>query len=615
MTVIRIGVCVLLASACGSSTVPGDSGARDAGTHAPLDGGADAGADSGTRCADPDRDRDGYFDPACGTGERYNDCDDDDPLRNPGEREVCDPNDVDEDCDPCTVGGDADSDGYVNARCCNAVGPLIPSACEDGTLVLTARGICGTDCVDTNAAIHPGAEEVCNGLDDDCDGWSDSSEPTLVYADLDRDGHGDRSPGAATLSACVPPTGYSGTNDDCDDTDARVSPRGLEGCNGRDDDCDGRVDESPLGIGVACDLEGVCEGDGRTVCDGGAVRCSSDRATDENCNGVDDDCDGSVDEALTSDCDPNECGATGTAYCFGGHYECRYDTFPERPGAAHPCGTITETCTSDGAWRPSTLYPSPRACTTLCGAGLERCTDEGWSACADATVVACETACPLAAVGLTTSSRECSGGVFGECVPVLSPPLSAVLALSGGDPYCGQPASVPSATVPPTCSAGSAVLTLEAGRYRACAVVQSRRLTADRPSAPDQILVFPYPFESAMQLSVTGAAVTSPTMRVLPGRAVARRSAGSLFWWIELPARFERCAEVTVASCADVGFEVNGLRSPDVVWGCVRGSCNFECAPVPGGELCQTICRCEEHGFVTSNQHEAHRRTEVVRID
>jgi hypothetical protein len=96
-----------------------------------------------------DADGDGYFDPADpGCAETYGedelDCDEDDPLVNPGEVEVeC--NDKDDDCDPSTADGeDADDDGYSE---------------------------CGGDCDDDDPDVHPGAEEIaCNGIDEDCNG-------------------------------------------------------------------------------------------------------------------------------------------------------------------------------------------------------------------------------------------------------------------------------------------------------------------------------------------------------------------------------------------------------------------------------------------------------------
>ncbi|HJL17888.1 MAG TPA: MopE-related protein, partial [Sandaracinaceae bacterium LLY-WYZ-13_1] len=99
-----------------------------------------------------DYDGDGHAAMACGG----DDCDDEDPNRYPGNEEVCDTEDHDEDCDPTTYGfRDADSDGEPDASCCN----------EDN---------CGTDCDDMRPGVNPTVPEVCgNDRDDDCDDMVD----------------------------------------------------------------------------------------------------------------------------------------------------------------------------------------------------------------------------------------------------------------------------------------------------------------------------------------------------------------------------------------------------------------------------------------------------------
>jgi len=103
------------------------------------------------------------------------DCDDVDPARHPGATEVCDPNNTDEDCngladdaDPGATGQipfyrDTDGDGYG--------GPDVIQRCDPPSGYTANPG----DCDDGNPAIHPGAIEVCNGLDDDCDGVIDGA--------------------------------------------------------------------------------------------------------------------------------------------------------------------------------------------------------------------------------------------------------------------------------------------------------------------------------------------------------------------------------------------------------------------------------------------------------
>ncbi|MBK7684583.1 MAG: putative metal-binding motif-containing protein [Bacteroidetes bacterium] len=122
---------------------------------------------------------------------------------NPGATEVC--NSIDDDCDGLTDEGltlttyyaDADGDTYGNAL-------VSQSTCSGAPVgyVLDA-----TDCNDAVAAINPGATEVCNGIDDDCDGLTDEGlTPTTYYADADGDGFGNPAISQTTCSGA--PVGY-----------------------------------------------------------------------------------------------------------------------------------------------------------------------------------------------------------------------------------------------------------------------------------------------------------------------------------------------------------------------------------------------------------------------
>ncbi|MBK6363892.1 MAG: putative metal-binding motif-containing protein [Saprospiraceae bacterium] len=97
-----------------------------------------------------------------------------------------------------------------------------------------------TDCNDNNVLINPGATEICNGLDDDCDGGVDEGVQNTYFADTDNDGYGDAT---VTTMACSPPSGYVTDNTDCNDNNVLINPGATEICNGLDDDCDGGVDE------------------------------------------------------------------------------------------------------------------------------------------------------------------------------------------------------------------------------------------------------------------------------------------------------------------------------------------------------------------------------------
>ncbi len=214
-----------------------------------IDNNCDSVVDEGvTSVYYADADGDGYGDPnsttyTCSRPEGYvpvpNDCDDADASVWPGAAELCDGKD--QDCDEEIDEGvtslyyvDADGDGYGDP------GQTTPS-CEG----LPGSSDDPTDCDDADPLEHPGAEEHCDGEDDDCDGLTDE-EPTveggLWYPDADGDGYGD--PGGEPSVICVQPAGYTSDTSDCDDRDDAISPEAPEVCsNEADDDCDGDIDE------------------------------------------------------------------------------------------------------------------------------------------------------------------------------------------------------------------------------------------------------------------------------------------------------------------------------------------------------------------------------------
>ena len=97
------------------------------------------------------------------------------------------------------------------------------------------------DCNDANDAIYPGQTEVCNTIDDDCDGSTDEGLPTeTYYVDADGDGFGT---GNAIVSCADPGLGYSDNNADCNDGNSAVNPSATEICNGIDDNCNGFIDQ------------------------------------------------------------------------------------------------------------------------------------------------------------------------------------------------------------------------------------------------------------------------------------------------------------------------------------------------------------------------------------
>jgi len=188
-----------------------------------------------------DQDGDGY--PAC------QDCNDGAKDVSPGAAERC--NGMDDDCDVAvdedavdagTWYPDADRDGYGRSDAAIA-------AC---TVPAGYTGNPG-DCDDEEPAYNPGAIELCNGVDDNCDGTVDTdvSTPQTYYEDNDDDGYGDPDRDVLLIT-CTPPQGLVANDEDCDDQEDAVNPAATELCNERDDDCDGIIDESGLD-GSSCD--------------------------------------------------------------------------------------------------------------------------------------------------------------------------------------------------------------------------------------------------------------------------------------------------------------------------------------------------------------------------
>jgi hypothetical protein len=103
------------------------------------------------------------------------------------------------------------------------------------------------DCDDTDAEVNPDAREVCNGVDDDCSGVVDDEaiDAPTWYPDADGDGYGDDTAGQV---ACDHPEGLIQEGGDCDDADAAISPDAFETCDGVDEDCDGEIDDNPIDV-------------------------------------------------------------------------------------------------------------------------------------------------------------------------------------------------------------------------------------------------------------------------------------------------------------------------------------------------------------------------------
>jgi len=417
-----------------------------------CDSGVDEAGAGGCKDMYPDKDGDGYGaggDTQCLCGpdwpyvtDKAGDCDDQEPLINPAGVEECDG--LDNDCDGTKDEGDSKGcqDWYMDQDKDGVGGEASLCLCgPDDLFSALAPG----DCDDLDPAVNPWVEEVCNGVDDNCNGVADEEGAAgckVYHQDADGDGWGVSFP---SKCLCAPTGAFkSDKTGDCDDGNALVSPGMTEACNLVDDDCDFQVDEAGSAGCVSYYLDGDGDGygaEGLSSClckpKGGyttkiAGDCNDGDKTvhpgaEEVCNAKDDDCDGLSDKFPGKPC--VAASPTGLCWgmimCWGGGFKCT----AEDPGS-ETCDGYDNDCNGSvddgpgGGALTGVCYSGPPNTlgVGLCKAGEWVCSGGKWSQC----------------VGQVVPLGEQCDGLDNDCDGVKDDGFSVGLACVSGLGECAK---------------------------------------------------------------------------------------------------------------------------------------------------------------------------------
>ena len=248
--------------------------------------------------------------PGAGYSTNNTDCDDGDGAINPGATEVCDG--VDNNCNSLIDDGltftnyyvDGDGDGF-------GAGAAQSLCANPGAGYVTNN----TDCDDNENTTYPGAPELCDGVDNDCNSIIDDNITyTTYYVDGDGDSYGDINDVGTSL--CTNPgAGYSANNTDCNDADGTINPGATEVCDGIDNNCNSLIDDGLTFTTYYVDGDGDSYGDindvGTSLCTNPGAGYSANNTdcndgdiainpgATEVCDGVDNNCNSIVDDGLT----------------------------------------------------------------------------------------------------------------------------------------------------------------------------------------------------------------------------------------------------------------------------------------------------------------------------
>ncbi len=290
-------------------------------------------------------------------------------------------NDGDAGLNPTTIWYlDNDSDGYG--------GSVSQQQCaQPGSTYILQSG----DCNDSFDTAYPGANEYCDGIDNNCDGTADEStalDASLWYHDADGDGHAGIT---SNMMSCTQPSGYFGSVTDCNDNNSAIHPGVSEICDGIDNNCNSNIDENVTttyyldfdndGYGYAQSTTQACSVPGGYVTNASDCNDSNisihpgatevcDSGIDNNCNGSSDDNDSSLDTYTAtmwyadSDGDGYGNGSQSLLRCdqpsnyVTNNTDCNDNSNQANPSKTEVCDGIDNDC--DG----SNDEPNAGGCTT-----------------------------------------------------------------------------------------------------------------------------------------------------------------------------------------------------------------------------------------------------------